>query len=249
MNLKILVLILSSTLLLAFATAAIIKQSSAQDKHRTEQKQRVDPNIPIADFDAVLPKTKINAADQQIRHAKNAFYLRDDSYPILDPGPDSKAVPLPSISHMFVGVPSLPVEESDAVIVGTIKSGAAVLTRDKKALYSEFTIGVERVFKTETLPVSPGMPFVAERFGGAVRFPSGLIWEFRHHELNYPRVGARYVLFLKREGQVNVRILTGYELLNGKVRPLDDAEIFKAYRDQSESDFIAALIAKIERGR
>jgi hypothetical protein len=210
------------------------------------QKKSIDPNIPIADYDAVLPN--LNAANQQIRQAKNAFYHRDDSQPLRDPGPDSKSYPLPSISHLFVNLPPLPVKQSDAVIIGTITAAAAVLTEDKKSLYSEFTIQVERAFKTETLPVSPSLPLVAERFGGAVRFPSGVVWEYRHQDMNYPRIGARYVLFLKREGQVNLIIVTGYELLNGKVRPLDDAEVFKAYQDQSESDFIAALIGEIEKG-
>jgi hypothetical protein len=247
MNLKTLaiVLMLSCTLAAAVAT---LRQSSAQDKPdpRLEQRQRIDPNIPIATYDS--PPANINAANQQIRQAKNAFYHRDDSQPFRDPGPDSKSYPLPTISHLFVNLPPLPVKESNAVIIGTIKEAAAVLTEDKKSLYSEFTIEVERILKTDTVLVLPNQPLVAERFGGAVRFPSGVVWEYRHLEQNYPRVGGRYVLFLKQESPVNLRILTGYELRDEKVSPLDDAKVFEAYQDKSESDLITALNSEIQKG-
>jgi hypothetical protein len=249
MSLKTLAVVLMLSCTLGLATAAIIRQSRAQDKPdpRTEQRQSIDPNIPIADYD--LPNANINAANQQIRQAKNAFYHRDDSQPLRDPGPDSKSYPLPTISHLFVNFPPLPVKQSDAVIIGTIKEAAAVLTEDKKSLYSEFTIDVERVLKTNTLLVLPNQQhLVAERFGGAVRFPSGVVWEYRHLEQNYPRGGGRYVLFLKQESPVNLRILTGYQLLDGKVSPLDDAKVFETYQDKSESDLIAALISEIQKG-
>jgi hypothetical protein len=244
-------LILSVTLLLAFATATFSKQSGPQDKPsvaQTEQKQKkIDPNIPIADY-AVSTNANIDAAQQQARQAKNAFYHRDEDFPLRDPGPNSQSQPGQYISHLFIRLSPLPVKESDAIIIGTFKASAAILAEDKTNVHSEFTIDVERVFKTETLPVGAGQSFVAERFGGAVRFPSGVVEEYRHLEQNYPRIGGRYVLFLKRESQVNVRILTGYELLNEKVRPLDDYQAFQVYKDQPESDLIADLTSALEKG-
>jgi hypothetical protein len=251
----ILVVIIFSliTQLLPFGTAAIIRQLSDQDKladARTGQKKSIDPNIPIANYDAVVADADLNPATQQIRKQKNAFYHREDTQPLRDPGRESNSYPAPDISHMFIHFPALPVKRSDAVIIGRIKESEAILTEDKKFLYSEFTVDVEQVLKSKknVLSVGVGQPLVAERYGGAVRFPSGVIWEFRHQDLNYPRVGDRYVLFLSREGpQVNVIILTGYELLNEKVIPLDDAQVFKAFQGQSESFLITALVAEIKK--
>lgn len=245
----IIVLILSLAMLLGFV--AINRQSNAQDKPgvaQTEQQKKIDPNIPIADFDAALPNVNINAAEKQTREAKNAFYHRDADVPLRDPGPNSQSQPGQYISHLFIRLPPLPVKESDAIIIGTIKASAAILAEDKTTVHSEFTIDVERVFKTETVPVAAGQAVVAERFGGAVRFPSGVVEEYRHLEQNYPRIGGRYLLFLKRESQVNVRILTGYELLNEKVHPLDDYQTFQVYKDQSASDLIADLTSALEKG-
>jgi hypothetical protein len=223
-------------------------QSSAQDnpsKVSSENQPKPDPNIPIADFTAD-PQTA-NAPAQQMRQAKNAFYHRDDRQAPLDPGVNYK-YPSVTISHLFVHLPSLPIAESDAIVIGTIKASSAILTENKGTIYSEFTFNVERVFKTETLPLAAGQYFAAERWGGAIRFPSGAVQEFRHYQMQSPRIGGRYLLFLKRESKVNVSIKTGYELIDGKVRPLDDYQAFQVYKDQPESDLIADLTSALEKG-
>jgi hypothetical protein len=245
-KLLLIALILSFGLMLTFA--AIKRQSNAQDKPSgatRENRPKPDPNIPIADYAADLPAA--NAAAQQMRQAKNVFYRREDDRTRLDPGVVNN-YPLVTMSHLFVRLPSLPIAESDAVVIGTIKESSAIFTKNMSAIYSEFTFDVERVFKTDTLPVAVGQSFVAERRGGAVRFPSGAVQEFRHYEMQYPRIGGRYLLFLKRETEVNVSIKTGYELLDGKVRPLDDYQAFQVYKDQPESDLIADLTSALEKG-
>ncbi len=51
-----------------------------------------------------------------------------------------------------------------------------------------------------------------------------------------PQVGLRYVLFL-----TNDQILTGYELREGKVYPLDDLPNLHTYENADETTFLTQL--------
>jgi hypothetical protein len=59
------------------------------------------------------------------------------------------------------------------------------------------------------------------RPGGTVRFASGKVQRYTISKLGYPRQGGAYVLFLKWDEQGDFSVLTGYELRNNKVVPLD----------------------------
>ncbi len=80
-----------------------------------------------------------------------------------------------------------------------------------------------------------------------MRYPSGHISIFRISGLGMPRVGCKYTLFLThdfllkgyREEQ-EFRILTGYELREGYVFPLDRSGVvnFDAHKDEDETTFL-----------
>jgi len=88
------------------------------------------------------------------------------------------------------------------------------------------------------------------RPGGGVRFPSGKIREFLVAGRGLPRTGGRYAFFLKYDDLAQAYyIVTAYELLNGKVFPLDGipqygtaAHPFAAYGKYSSADEGAFLI-------
>jgi len=60
-----------------------------------------------------------------------------------------------------------------------------------------------------------------------------------------PQVGLRYVLFLTNgQGEKDLTILTGYELREGKVFPLDDLPNLRVYENADETTFLNELRAK-----
>lgn len=153
-------------------------------------------------------------------------------------------------------VPSFPVATSDAVVIGEITDAQAYLSTDKTGVYTEFNVRVDEVLKgNNTSSLTLGSPLAAQREGGRVRFPSGRIQRYKPHFQGTPRVGSRYVLFLKRnDDEQSYFIWTGYELRAGRVHPLDGVDLpggatelpqFAAYKDTDEAAFMSDLRAAI----
>ena len=138
-------------------------------------------------------------------------------------------------------LPALPFAKSSAVIVGQITDAKAYLSNDKTGVYSVFTVQVHEVIKNSSqLSLSTGSSIDVERDGGRVRFPNGrtLIYV----ATNMPQVGLRYVLFLTNaQSQSDFQILTGYELREGKVYPLDDLPNLHTYENADETTFLNQL--------
>ena len=77
-------------------------------------------------------------------------------------------------SHWAEGLDALPFNESDIALIGFVLDAKAHLSSDKTGIYSEFVVQVEEVLQNnakESLNLSRMISL--ERFGGAVRFPSG----------------------------------------------------------------------------
>lgn len=182
--------------------------------------------------------------------AKNSRALRQDK-PIDElPG---TVVPLPTTAHMWVGLPALPIAQSDAVVLGEVTDRRASLTEDRTGVYSEFSVRLDTVFKdAQGLPASGGVVQVF-RPGGAVRFASGKVQRYTISKLSYPKQGRQYILFLKRDDEGDFSILTGYELWNNKVVPLDGDKAdprgelqFGVYRGASRESFLSELMKAVQ---
>jgi hypothetical protein len=144
---------------------------------------------------------------------------------------------------------ALPVLESDAVIIGEVVSSEAYLSNDRTSVYSEFTFQVADLLKnTSGQDIIIGSSLTAERSGGGVRFESGkVLRRGRLHE-TMPVVGQRYVLFLERDDEAgSFSIITGYELRDGRVFPLDGVNLpeagsklpqFAAYEGVQDAAFL-----------
>ena len=149
--------------------------------------------------------------------------------------------------HWPPGFPTLPVRQSDAVVMGQVAGSRAYVTDDKSTVYSEFTVRVVKVFKNDgQSPLSPGDSLVAERPGGRVRYLSGHISRFSLTGFGMPRVARQYVLFLTRNDQEGTyHLVTGYELFNGCISPLDKTTSgetdFDAYIGMEEAAFFRRL--------
>jgi hypothetical protein len=148
--------------------------------------------------------------------------------------------------------PALPTYNSDAVVIGNIESSSAFLSEDKTGVYSEFALQISQVLKNPPGDLDPGALTTVLRPGGGVRFPSGNVKYFLIGGRGMPHVGGRYLLFLKYDNLAEAfYIVTGYELVNGKVFPLDSIPsygtedhpfaVYQKYKDVEESKFLTEV--------
>jgi hypothetical protein len=150
-------------------------------------------------------------------------------------------------SHGSVeGLPALPVTECEAIVVGEITEAEAYLSDDISAVYSEYRIQVSKVLKGAS-HVEPGGVIYADREGGSVRYPDGSILRVVWSSMSIPRVGSRYLFFLRETpGVSDYRLGTLYELGANDVQPLD-----RTGRDISSLDFAGwkpeRLVKLVER--
>lgn len=116
-----------------------------------------------------------------------------------------------------------PVSTSDVVVVGEVTKASAYLSEDKTSVFSEFTTNVKEVLTSNgSHQVRAGSSLAVLRPGGGVRFPSGRVRLYNVEGRTYPRAGRSYVLFLKYDAiDQSFYVVTGYELRDGKVFPLD----------------------------
>jgi hypothetical protein len=197
-----------------------------------------DNDAPVLEFEQAGPGVTAPKA-------KKGRALRQDK-PIAElPG---AVEPLPMSSHMWVGLPAFPVAQSDAVVLGEVTDRRASLTEDRTGVLSEFSVHLDTVFKDAHGLPAPGGVVEVSRPGGAVRFASGKVQRYTFSKLGYPQQGRLYVLFLKRDEDVDFSILTGYELRNDKVLPLDgggadpQGELqFAVYKGASQEAFFSEL--------
>jgi hypothetical protein len=148
--------------------------------------------------------------------------------------------------------PAIPASTSDAVVTGTVKEVNAYISSDRTTVYSEVTLNIEEVLKEDPrYPLVSGLTLSAERPGGAVRFPSGKILRRGRLGRNIPEAGRRYLLFLKYNEDVkDFSIVTGYQLLDNRVLPLDgtadlekggNGPPFRVYEQYRNADVLTFL--------
>ena len=149
----------------------------------------------------------------------------------------------------YVGVPALPVDRSDAVIVGEVVSSEAHLSSDKTGVYSEFCIRVDEVLKSQSdNSLNIDDITIGEREGGIVRFQDGRLFEFRVFHQGMPQVERKYLFFLSRnkEGE-DYSIFTAYEMRGGKIVPLDDSKAFNTFDGANEKELLKKVRAELVR--
>jgi hypothetical protein len=122
----------------------------------------------------------------------------------------------------------IPASVSSAIVVGTVVSGKCFVTADHTYVYTDYSVKVDQILKQDPAAKSiPGDVVVAAREGGAIYFPSGYITNCRIHGRGLPEVGSHYVFFLWRSipefPEYEIIFQSGYQLKNGRVYPLDDA--------------------------
>jgi len=209
-----------------------LRQPKSQDK-RGQQTEDYKKHFPIAEFDEQEPSDPQKQATfhtKKARHNKGVLVFKN-------PDPDIGGGGFyPERQFEF---PALPTGLSDVIVLGEVLEAQAHLSEDKSNVYSEFTIRVAKAFKSRgDLPAQ----ITVERLGGWVKYPDGRKLIYLFGSANMPRVGGKYLLFLKYIPQSeDLTILTGYEFGPTGVSPLDPSGQFEAYRGISENSFFLDL--------
>lgn len=157
------------------------------------------------------------------RKAKNRRYNSTRSSEILTGQPNAETI-MGRINEKR-RPPSLPISESDIVILCTVEAAQPYFTENRKAIYTEFSVNVDEVFKNATsVSVVPGAFLIVDQEGGALRRRDGsTIKYFVANTNELPQLKARYVLFLSQVNEGNdLMILTGYELRSDGVISLEE---------------------------
>ena len=206
--------------LLVLATATTLEALPFRNQETSTsigQRKGEEDEMPVADFVLQEP---IDPQERALRQARGSRYNRGQE-PIAELALGTE--PLPLNNHWWWGLPALPASKSEAILVGAVVGAQAYLSSDKSGIYSEFRININEVLKNESnaMLVSGG-EVIAERLGGIVRFPSGRRQRYSTAQQGMPIVGRKYLFFLKCNGSgKDFSLLTGYELRDGRVLPLD----------------------------
>jgi hypothetical protein len=190
--------------------------------------------FPILDYERKLTALKNDNKERKKYNNRHAPRISESSDSIF------------SMNDWEVNLPALPVAKSAAVILGEVTQAQAKLSEDETNIYSEFTIQIANILKNDNnFSLGVGNSVVVERLGGRLRLHSGKVIVAQTDKQDLPRIGKRYVFFLTRdEGDEDFHILTGYELRDGKVFPLDKlrpGHPITAYTGTSETSFFSDL--------
>jgi hypothetical protein len=208
----------------------------AKWKLREEENKK---DFPVADFNEPEPAEPLK---RELRRQKK---LRKNKLGLvsLNPGPNrGGGLFLP---HNQFNFPALPVKESSVIVIADVLHSEAHLSEDKTSVFSEFTIRLTDVLKADSSLQSTEM--VVERLGGYVRYPDGRKLLYRVGTGSMPRVGARYLFFLKPSPELDYSILTAYEFGQKGVIPLDSSGQFQQYEGYDPAVLRTLIIETINK--
>jgi len=117
----------------------------------------------------------------------------------------------------------VPVGKSHLIVVGRVISGEAFLSENQAAVYSEFQVRVEEVLRaTGRSGINRGALVTAIRWGGMLQLASGRVVRVEMANERLPRLGGRYLLFLRQDAALQAhRIITAYSLEGNQAQTLD----------------------------
>ena len=199
---------------------------------RSEEKTK---HFPIAEFNEPEP------TDPEKREQRKQKQKRKNGLGLVSRNPEPNTGGGAFLPHGQFDFPGLPVEQSAVIVIADVLGSEAHLSEDKTNVYSEFTIRLVDVLKADSsLPASE---MIIERLGGYVRYPDGRKLLYRVGTGGMPRVGARYLFFLKPTPELDYSILTAYEFGEKGVIALDPSAQFEKY-DGYASDALRSLVVE-----
>lgn len=200
-----------------------------------EKLQQKKTHFPTAEYDE--PDSKDPQKDQ-LRKEKQK---RHNDFKLVTGKPPDWQAERVFLGEGAMNFPALPVAESTYIVLGRVTNAEAHLSENKKNVYSDFTVAVEKVFKTANSSILEGSEISVDRIGGYVRYPNGRTLLYRVAKSNMPAVTERYLFFLVSKNNQDLSILTAYALNSNGVTPLDDSPQFEQLRGMTEDTFIEKL--------
>lgn len=240
-------LLILFTLAVVVLTAAATLNRASQEQpptpegRRAEQGRRerleFEKQFPAVEFDKPEPA---DPEERAKRKKKNKRY-DNGGFAIRDPDPSIGEQSGQYDWELYTE--ALPAGQSNVVVVSEVLTAEAYLSTTKDGIYTEFTVRVGEVLKNVgSNPLKPGSCITIDRLGGIVRYPEGHKRLHRVVGQNMPRVGGRYVFFLDAPDESpNYQIVTGYELVSGRVSALDESSRMRAYSWMEEAKFLRAV--------
>lgn len=203
----------------------MILQAQAQKEHcYLEQKVNKQENSKT-DFPSIsYESSRDNIVDFNRRNKSKKYNKIDVLNPDITENDEEVA-----FFDWEVDLSAMPVDKSQAIIIGKILDRKAYLSESKTSVYSEFKIEVEKVLKDDiSLDFRDEKYLFVERQGGIVQYPSGFeTWYFVAGQ-KMPKLGSKYVIFLTHDfpflgnQKQDFYLVTAYEIEGGKVFPLDN---------------------------
>jgi len=197
--------------------------------------QQKKSHFPIAQYDE--PDLKDPRKDQ-LRKEKQK---RHNDFNFVTGKPPEWQAERVFIGEGAMNFPALPVATSTYILLGKVTNAEAHLSENKKNVYSDFTVSVEKVFKTADSSIIPGSEVSVDRIGGYVKYPDGRTLLYRFASTNMPATNERYLFFLVLKNNQDLSIVTAYALTSAGVSPLDDGEQFEQLRGLTEQNLMEKL--------
>lgn len=195
------------------------------------------------DFDAA--PDSLTASQLEERSIKNKRYDLKATI-MANPPFDAESVIAYDVEPYPDAIPA-----SRLVIVGRVSDAKALLSNEKKGVYTEYSVIIDKVLKAdEERPVKPGNVVVVDRPGGVVRYPTGQKVLYVVDGQTLLAGNGRYVFFLDTDDprNPNYKIVNGYSLNEGKVMALDNTKSHSAFNGKPEVDFLQLIAEKMKQG-
>lgn len=205
--------------LVILAGGAMIQWVSLRTWGQNSPQSEAVDHIPLVDYETA--KSNEKTRDDKTKSHRHAVGQRYDNQHLIKKNANTGGRPVLTLSAWYDTLPAIPAALSDVVVTGEIASSEALLSNDLSGVYSEFTVRVQEVLKNSTTAtVVPGASITTERRGGRVKLPSGQIIRYGIAGQDMPIQGQTYLLFLKANEE-QYTIVTAYQLVSGRVVPLD----------------------------
>jgi hypothetical protein len=231
----VLVILVCATLGLTLGRQTQSQKDTEKENDYSKQLQARKLRFPVADYEERdLTDPKQNAARKEKKRRKN-------DYRVVASNPPVWQTELVEINEGDIEFPGLPVTESAYIVLGKVTAAEAHLSENKKNVYSEFKVSVDKVFKTASSSVFEGTEIVVDRVGGFVKYPNGHLVLYRISGQDMPLTGQRYLFFLTSKNHRDLTILTAYQSGANGIVPLDQASQFETYRGLNEEVLLQKL--------
>ena len=205
------------------------KQGNQQDMVRAGQEIR--SRYPTVDYNSPEPT---NPDEKAKRKTRNKHY---DKRALVASQPSDSGTA--TILDSEFDPPALPIAMSDVILTADVLNSEAHLSNDKSGVYSEFNVQVDSVLKGAIPALGQTNLISLSRLGGIVRYPSGHTERYEIHNQNMPAIGKKYLFFLKAtEDNQAYEILTGYEIGQERILPLDYGSNSETFRGLAPTVFL-----------